>query len=327
MDRAIHVAPGSAAAALLRRAGARHVLAADDRLSHGPSSVEPHRHLRMRRAYAREGAGADPRGIADLAHTIELLPTELPVVLWSSEAWRDLLATFQALHALRRARVAPGRVLLASPGGTAPVAERRPRELARALSRARPLAPAHARAGAALWRAFTARTPGPLQRARTPGARAFPAFPAAFAHHAALFPRAEDGSSGRLLLSALDQALLDGLSRFWWRGAREAARAGGRAARALADAHGDALLSSRLLDWAALRPRPPVEYRVRARAGDPRLQFRLTDAGKRLCVAGLPSARAAPPLPAGGQIAYRGRPLWVCVPSGDGWRLAPRRAR
>jgi hypothetical protein len=327
IDRALHVAAGAAAASALRRAGARQVLAADDRLSHGPSSAVAHRHVRLRRAWAREGAGGDRRGVADLAATLELLPPELPVVLWTSDAWRELLALFQALHSVRRARLAPGRLLLASAPGPAAVGERGSRELVRVLARARPLEPAQARAGAALWRAFTAPTPAALQRARAAGARAFPAFAQGVAQHAALFPRSGGRASRALRLSELDEVLLGGLSRFWWRGAREAVRASGRAGRALAAAHGDALVSRRLLDWAAARPDPAVEYRVRPRAGDARIQFRITEAGRRLRAGDLDALRRAPPLPAGGQVAYRGRPAWICVKTPAGWRLAPRRSR
>jgi hypothetical protein len=324
--RAIHLVPGAAAAASLRRMGARQVAILDDRLSHGPSAVDPGAHARARRGWSREAGHGDRGGAgADLARTLDALPADLPVVLWTSEAWRDVLAAAWALHTLLRARVTAARVRVASTPGLAPLAGRSVRDLSRALACARPLSPGQARAGAALWRAFAARTPGAIERFRRRGGSPFPAVRTAALHHAALFPRASRGPRGYVALSVLDQALLDGLSTFWWRDAGEVARASGRTARELAAAHGEAALRARLLDWTGSRP-AAVEFRVRARRGAPDLRFRITAWGKQIRSEGL-APRLAPPFAAGGQVAYRGRPLWVLEESRGAWRLRPRRAR
>jgi hypothetical protein len=326
IDRAIHLAPGRAAGVRLREAGARHVVLLEEGLTHGPSSADPHRHARLRRAHRAEATGASVRGAADLAATLDVLPAELPVVLWTSGAWRDVLAAVQALVALRRARVLARRVRLALAEGPQPIGERAARALPRVLGRSRPVRPGEVRAAAAAWRAFTARTPAALERARRrPGA--FPGFTASVAAHAALFPRVERAAPGRLSLSALDRALLAGLSRFWWRDVGEVVRAAGGAGRDLAWAHGEPLLRWRLLDWCATEPDPPAEFRVQSRGSRPEIRFRVTPAGRRLLAEGLADPRRAPPLAAGGQVAFRGRPLWVCESEGDRWRLAPWRRR
>jgi hypothetical protein len=325
IDRAIHLAAGRAAGARLREAGARHVVLLDDDLTQGPSSAEPGRHARLRRAHRAEVAGADARGAADLAATLDLLPEDLPVVLWTSGAWRDLLAAAQALLALRRARIPARRILLALAEGPQPVGDRAARPLRSLLARARPVRPAELRGAASLWRAFTARTPAALDRLRRrPGV--FPALAAAAAGHAALFPRLEARAPGRLALSTLDRALLAGLSRFWWRGVAEATRAAGRTGRMLEWAHGAPLLRQRLLDWCAAEPDPAAEFRVRSRGSRPEIVFRVTAAGRRLLAEGLADPRPAPPLAAGGQVAYRGRPPWVCEEGAHG-RLLPWRRR
>jgi hypothetical protein len=322
-QRAIHLAPASASPAL-RRAGARHVVALDDRITHGPSAADPRAHARLRRAFVREvGAG---RGAPDLGSTLSALPDDLGLVLWTSAAWRDVVAAVSAIDALRRARVPPARLRLAAASGPRPVADRSRRDLSLALSRASPLTPAQVRAAAGLWLAFTYRTPAAIERARRRRASAFPGFGAAAASHAALFPVVEAGDPDRLRLSALDAAVLGGLSRFWWRDAGEVVRAGGRRARALALAHGEALFRTRLLDWTATSPEPAVEFRVRTRGGAPDLRFRITPHGRAILANGLPS-RSAPALAAGGQVAYRGRPLWVCEAAAEGWRLVPWRRR
>jgi hypothetical protein len=326
IDRAIHLAPGRAAGARLREAGARHVVLLDDGLTHGPSAAEPRKHARLRRAHRAEVSGADARGGADLAATLALLPPELPVVLWTSGAWRDVLAAVQALVALRRGRIPARRVRLVAAEGPQPIGERAAGSLTRLLARSRPIRPGDVRGAAAAWRAFTARTPAALERARRrPGG--FPGFAAAVAEHAALFPRVERLAPGQLSLSALDRALLTGLSRFWWRDVAEITRAAGRPGRVLAWAHGEPLLRWRLLDWCAVEPEPPAEFHVQARGGRPVIRFRVTPAGRRLLAGGLPDPRRAPPLAAGGQVVLRGRPLWVCEVDGERWRLVPWRRR
>jgi hypothetical protein len=326
IDRAIHLAPGRAAGARLREAGARHVALLEDDLTHGPSSSDPRAHARLRRAHRAEVSGADARGAGDLAATLDLLPGELPVVLWTSGAWRDLLAAARALVALRRARVPARRIRLARAEGPQPIGERAARSLRSLLARAHPIRPGELRGAVSVWRAFTARTPAALDRLRRrPGV--FPGLAAAAAEHAALFPRLDARAPGRLSLSTLDRALLAGLSRFWWRAVADVTRAAGRAGRTLAWAHGEALLRQRLLDWCAVEPDPPAEFRVRARASRPEILFRVTPAGRRLLAEGLADPRRAPPLAAGGQVSYRGRPTWACAVEGGAWRLVPWRKR
>ncbi|HSN91384.1 MAG TPA: hypothetical protein VLS93_09155, partial [Anaeromyxobacteraceae bacterium] len=179
IDRAIHLAPGRAAGARLREAGARHVVLLDDDLAHGPSAAEPGKHARLRRGHRSE-VSSGPRPASDLAATLDVLPEELPVVLWSSGAWRDVLAAVQGLVALRRGRIPPGRLRLAAAEGPQPIGERAAGSLARLLGRSRPLRPSDLRDAAAAWRAFTARTPAALERVRRrPGG--FPGFAAAVA--------------------------------------------------------------------------------------------------------------------------------------------------
>lgn len=323
IDRAIHLAPGRAAGARLREAGARHVALLDDDLAHGPSSSDARRHARLRRAHRAEVTGADPRGAADLAAVLEPLPEDLPVVLWTSGAWRDVLAAAQALMALRRARIPARRIHIAVAEGPQPIGERAARPLRSLLVRARPIRPAELRGAASLWRAFTGRTPAALDRLRRRSG-AFPGSSAA-AWHAALFPRLEARGRG-LSLSALDRALLAGLSRFWWRGVDEVVRGAGRTGRTLAWAHGETLLRQRLLDWCAAEPEPAAEFRIRSRGNRPEMLFRVTLAGRRLLAEGLDDPRRAPPMAAGGQVAYRGRPLWACEADARG-RLVPWRRR
>jgi hypothetical protein len=244
--------------------------------------------------------------VQGIARAFDRLPDDLPVVIWTSGEWGDLLARIWLLDALLEMEVDPGRLFTAPCRFTW-----RGGSLAHPRWKARPrrLPDGALAEGSTLWRAFASPSPVGFDAIRRAGSRSFPALEIAGREHGASFPRIQRGSR-RLRLSVLDEALLLGLAGGSWRPAIEVVV---DSWFPLMPRSGDLLAFARLRTWARHRPGRPAVLERQGTETSPRANrlYRLTAHGERLLERGMDSVDDAPPLWIGGCQVHHPAAPWV----------------
>lgn len=315
-EQAIHLVSSDSAAGLVKRAGATkgRVHTSTDLLTIGPCDVDPERHLTLRRAWNAEVWG-QAFGLEDLRAAIA---GDLPVVLWGTRAFADLVWLWWAMDGLGRirpdlplvfARPRPGHPLESVGGATLEQAQA-------ALAAASSIQDGELREGAELWRQYASPSPLVFDEARRRGSSVFPELSESSELHGAWFPRLK---GGRLRLAELDELLLGRLSDTWCTTWDLLAEMPGR--ERLLWPFGGLYPVVRLRAWAA-----HGAVAREARSDDNPLEqdaFRLTDRTRTLIAQGLEGVGDAPPLYIGGCLVNDPEAPWVRVDDDSGWRLAP----
>lgn len=314
-DTTVHLVPEASAGGLMKRAGAarERVHVAADRLNVGPCAVAPERHAALREAWYARAWGVRQRAFGLDELRVAIGDGRLPVVVWASRGFSDLLWLWWVLDGIERLDC-PEPLLVARPwpadlsgrvgGATVDEAEA-------ALAAARPVTHRERREGSELWRKFAVANPLPFDEARRNGSIVFPELSECGDVYGAWFPRLE---GGRLRLSQLDELLLGSLREQWLTMPELMGELSGRERQL--DAFGLMVAVLRLKDWAA---RGVVQHR---RCDAEQDAFRLTDRARALLAQGLESVGDAPVIDVGGCKLGDPAAPWVRVADGSGWRLA-----
>jgi hypothetical protein len=325
---AIHLVSSDSASGHVRQLGVpkKHVRILSERLAIGPCDVDPERHVELRRAWnAEDPGGRDATfGLDELRATVA---GDLPVVVWASRAYADLVWLWWIIDGLVRfGPLAPSPILvrpeagaddrLETVGGITLEAGRAALVVARAIS------DDEFREGAELWRLYASPDPRAFDEARRRGSQAFPELHKSAELHGAWFPRLEDG---RLRLAEHDERLLASISDEWL----TPGDLGKRIVRVrgwerLLWPFGGFAHVQRLREWAA---HGAVAREVRDPDNDNPFEqdvFRLTDRTRALLANGLDGVGDAPPLYVGGCKLNDPASPWVRIPDDAGWRIIPR---
>ena len=341
IDESVHIIPGDSAAASLREVGGGAAIVVHDPHSPGPCDVNPVRHRQKREAYLRGYADRscqrDPRQNAayvrmisryvlnayDLADRLSKAP-EKPVRIWTAPSWHDRLCFWWVLDALKRTRQRLDRFWVAEPAVEEGVKPERmagfsmgayaPRCFRDGEAGMCPLDAELLETGASLWRAFAGRSPAVFDLACREGRRHFPDLPRSAEPYSTVFPRV---IKQRVMLSELDQVLLNALSTTRWRNLVGMLKSSSR----LLDFFGffgDSFLIRRAREWAQTSA-----VLMKDSGGDVEptaFSFRLTKVGERLREQGMASPSEAPELWIGGCRLYGKRP-WVRRKRSGRWRF------
>ncbi len=216
IDKAIHLVSSDSASGGVMQAGARRIYtrSLNEQLTAGPCDVDPDKHVELRRAWNAEHGdgylqtfGIDELRVSAAGH--------LPVVVWATRAYADLVWLWWILDGLVRIGPPAQPPLLVRPvaddpletvGGVEPEVSRAAFDGVRAIS------DAEFREGAELWRLFASPDPRAFDEARRRGSSAFPELHESAESHGVWFPRPH---GDRIRLSEYDQCLLDSLTDEW----------------------------------------------------------------------------------------------------------------
>jgi hypothetical protein len=301
----------------------KNVRILSEQLTIGPCDVDPDRHLALRHAWNADDFDEFLKtfGLDDLRAAVA---RDLPVVVWATRAYADLVWLWWILDGLERLgrRTHPTIIVrpklddpLSTVGGTTP------KEGRAALRVARTLRDDELREGAELWRLFASPDPRAFDEARRRGSSVFPELHESAELHGAWFPRLEDG---RLRLAEHDQRLLASLTDEWL--------TPGDLSQLIIKTHGwERLLwpfggflpVSRLRQWAA---HGAVARKVHDPDDDNPFEqdvFRLTDRTRALLANGLEGVGDAPPIYVGGCRIYDPSSPWVRIADAAVWRIIP----
>jgi hypothetical protein len=286
-----------------------------ERLTIGPCDVDPERHVELRRAWDAE-ALSETFGLDDLRAAVA---GELPVVIWATRAYDELVWLWWILDGLARLHRPPfvARPVLADPLET--VAGATPEEGRAALRVARALRDDEIREGCELWRLYASPEPLAFDEARRRGSQAFPELSESAELLDTWFPRLDDG---RLRLSEHDERLLRSLTDEWLMPldlSKLITKT--RGWERLLWPFGGFVLIWRLRQWAA---HGAVSREIRDPNNDNPLErdaFRLTDRARALLVNGIEGVGDAPPICVGGCRLNDPAAPWVLVAEDSGWRI------
>jgi hypothetical protein len=301
----------------------KNVRILSERLTIGPCDVDPERHVELRRAWNAEVGDEflETFGLDDLRAAVA---GDLPVVIWATRAYADLVWLWWILDGLGRLGplaqppviVRPEADPLSTVAGITSEAGRGALAVARAIS------DDELREGAELWRLYASPDPRAFDDARRRGSQAFPELSESADLYGTWFPRLE---GGRLRLAEHDARLLGSLTDQW-----------------LMPCDLNMLITEtpgwerllwmfgsyfvpiwRLRAWAA---HGAVAREVRDHNNDHRLEqdaFRLTDRTRAILANGLDEAGDAPQIYVGGCRIYDPAAPWVRVADGPDWRVIP----
>lgn len=311
---AIHLVSSDSAAGLVIHVGGarKHVRILSERLTIGPCDVDPERHVTLRRAWNTDEAfGIETFGLDDLRAAVA---DDLPVIVWATRAYADLVWLWWIMDGLGRLHRSPfvARPLLADPLST--VGGATPEEGLAALADLRAVRDDELMEGCDLWRMYAAPEPLAFDEARRRGSPVFPEFGESAKLHGTWFPRLEDG---RLRMAENDELLLSRLTDQWMTVRELYFKISGY--ERLLWPFGGSIPVRRLREWAA---HGAVAREVRD--CDSHLEqdaFCLTDKARALLVNGLEGVGDAPPLYVGGCRLYDPAAPWVRVADGSGWRI------
>lgn len=314
---AIHLVSSDSAAGLVIHVGVprNQVRILSERLTIGPCDVDPERHVELRRAWDAE-ALSETFGTDDLRAAVA---GELPVVIWATRAYDDLVWLWWILDGLARLHRPPfvARPMVADPLET--VAGATPKEGRAALRVARALRDDEIREGCELWRLYASPEPLAFDEARRKGSQAFPELSESAELLGTWFPRID---GGRLRLSEHDERLLGSLTDEWLTPldlSKLITKT--RGWERLLWPFGGFVSIWRLRQWAA---HGAVAREVRDPNNDNPLErdaFRLTDKARALLVNGLEGVGDAPPIYVGGCRLNDPAAPWVRVAEDSGWRI------
>jgi hypothetical protein len=296
----------------------RQVRILGERLTVGPCDVDPQKHVELRRAWNAE-EGDETFGLDELRVAIA---GDLPVVVWATRAYPDLVWLWWILDGLKRIgpRTHPTMFVRPKPddplstvGGIAPEAGRE------ALTVARRISDDEFREGAELWRLFASPDPRAFDEARRRGSVVFPELNESAELHGAWFPRLADG---RLHLSEYDQCLLASLTDEWLMPCDLLNPTVTPGWERLLRTFGSYYVPIwRLHAWAA---HGVVAREARGYANGNRLEqdvFRLTGRALDLLDNGLETVGNAPTVYVGGCRIHDPATPWVRVSDESGWRI------
>jgi hypothetical protein len=344
---AVHIVPG-----LTRIPGSRRCIMLLDRLSCGPSHVRVTTHLEGRTRYYRDvltatlAAEGEQTAIAStwasqevddelntpdrLRTALDVYPREDPVVLWTSDNCSDRISFWWTLDALQTIDAESDRFWVADSIPTRQFGTslqcHTEEMIARSFTCARPLTKGERRAGASLWRKFSDTSPRLLDLARTHN-RTPPKDQRVL--ETLLYwgvPRIQSGVPSWLMLSALDEALLNCLNQDSWTVALQVIVGilRNNATEVLFDAYGDNFLAHRLSLWSKHHQEDPavVAEPVKGKRGlTTGIAYKLTERGRSFIEQGMHRTDDAPVFDVGGCKVYDARRPWARVIRSDRWTI------
>jgi hypothetical protein len=313
---AIHLMPDDSAAGLVRQVGVprKHIRILSELLTVGPCDVDPERHVALRRAWNSEES-REPFGLDDLRAAVA---DELPVIVWATRAYADLVWLWWVLDGVGRLGLLPRPVYVARPRLDHPlstVGGATVEEALAALADAHPLQEDELREGAKLWKQYASPVPLAFDEARRSGSLVFPELRESAELHGSWFPRFE---GGHLRLAEHDERLLGCLTDRWLTTRELIFEMPGH--ERLLWPFGGFVPVRRLRAWAA-----HGAVAREARSHDSFLEqdaFRCTDRTQALLERGLEGMDDAPPFYVGGCRLYDPAAPWVRVAGESGWKLA-----
>jgi hypothetical protein len=325
ITEAIHLVSSDSAAGGIMQAGAprKHVRILSERLAIGPCDVDPERHVELRRAWNAE-EGDEFLKTFGLDELRAAVAGDLPVVVWATQAYADLVWLWWILDGLVRIAPLAKPPLLVRPEADDPLSTVGgvPPEVSRAaFAGVRAISDAEFRDGAELWRLFASPDPRAFDEARRRGSLAFPELHESVDLHGAWFPRLDDG---RLLLAEHDERLLASLTDEFlitWDLNERITKVSGW--ERLMYTYGGLVSFWRLRQWAerAVVAREVGDYNDEESLEVEHTVFRATDRTRALLVNGLDEVGDAPPIYVGGCRIFDPASPWVRIIDDAGWRL------
>lgn len=300
----------------------RHLHVLNEQVSIGPCDVDTERHFDLRRAWNAE-IGHEYKNTFGLCELREAIHGDLPIVIWATHAYSDLVWLWWILDGLVQLGPLASPPVIVRPIADDPhedVGGIDPAKGVDALAVACPISEDEIREGAELWKLFASPDPRDFDEARRRGSLVFPELHESADLHGAWFPRIEDG---RLRLSEYDQCLLASLTDEWMRPCdlmRSLARVP-ELDRLLRTFGAYWIPIWRLRAWAA---RGTIQSEFRDYANGNLLEqdvFRLTDKTRALLETGMETVGDPPPVYVGGCKLHDPAAPWVRVPDGASWRI------
>jgi hypothetical protein len=328
LTEAIHLVSSDSASGHVKRVAKRvgvpvHTRILSEQLTLGPCDVDPKKHVELRRAWNTE-KGDEFLKTFGLDELRAAVASDLPVVVWATRAYADLVWLWWILDGLGRLGplAQPPTLVRPKPGDPlSTVGGMTPEEGLAALADAHSLRDDELREGAELWRLYASPDPRAFDEARRRGSLVFPELRESADLHGAWFPRLE---GDRLRLAEHDARLLGSLTDQWlmpWELNKLITETPGW--ERLLWTFGSYFVPLwRLRAWAA---HGVVAREVRDPDNDNRLEqdvFRLTDRTRALLTNGLEGVGDAPQLYVGGCRIYDSA-AWVRVADDSGWRIIP----
>lgn len=314
---AIHLVSSDSAAGHVKQAGGRpsRIFFSYYPLTVGPCDPDPQRHQELRRAHAESWMRLF--GLEDLRAAITC---DLPVVVWGTRAYSDLVWTLWVLDGLDRIPIDGQPRFLARPWSDDPLVEvggLSSEDGRVALAAAAPITVDVQREGADLWRRYASTSPLAFDEARRRGSTVFPELASSAELHGAWFPRL---TGERLRLSELDEVVLglvDDTSRPTYEILKNADEK--LLALLVQPFHGFYPIE-RLRAWAT---HGAIARETHPDRTNPFEQdsFRATEMTRRLLAEGLERVDDAPPLYVGGCRVNDPATPWVRFEDDSGWRL------
>jgi hypothetical protein len=213
---AIHLVSSDSAAGNIIHAGMprKHVRILSEQLTIGPCDFDPERHVELRRAWNAEVGDEFLKtfGLDDLRAAVA---GDLPVVVWATRAYADLVWLWWILDGLGRLGPPAHQPILVRPKPDDPlstVGGVTPEEGLAALAVARAISDDEFQESAELWRLYASPDPRAFDEARRRGSSVFPELSESADLYGTWFPRLEDE---RLRLAEHDARLLGSLTDEW----------------------------------------------------------------------------------------------------------------
>ena len=325
LTNAIHLVSSDSAAGGIMQAGMprKNVRILSEQLTIGPCDVDPERHVELRRAWNAE-IGDEYLKTFGLDELRAAVAGDLPVVVWATRAYADLVWLWWILDGLGRLGPLAQPPVIVRPEPDDPletVGGTPPEKILAAIADALVISDDEFREGAELWRMYASPDPRAFDEARRRGSSVFPELTESADLYGTWFPRLEDG---RLRLAEHDERLLASLTDEWltpWDLSEPVFKE--RGWQQLLWPFGAFVPVWRLRQWAA---NGVVAREVRnPDNGNPFEQdaFRLTDRTRALLANGLEGVGDTPPLYMGGCRLNDPTAPWVRVVDGSDWRIIP----
>jgi Domain of unknown function (DUF1835) len=304
-----------------------HTRILSDQLTIGPCDVDPERHVEMRRTWNAEVGDEFLKtfGLDDLRVAAA---GDLPVIIWATRAYADLVWLWWILDGLGRLGPLTQPTRLVRPEADDPLSTVGGMTLEAgrvALATARAVSDDELREATELSRLYASPEPLAFDEARRRGSSVFPELSESAELHGVWFPRIE---GGHLRMAEHDERLLGGLTEQWLMPPDINKRiTETRGWQRLLWTFGSYFVPIwRLRAWAA---HGAIARELRAPSHDNRLEqevFRLTAKTRALLADGLESVGDAPPIYVGGCRLNDPVAPWVRIADESGWRIIqPRR--
>lgn len=324
MTEAVHLVSSESAAGGIIQAGAprKNVRILNEQLTVGPCDADPERHVELRRAWNAQIGDEYTKtfGLDDLHAAVA---GDLPVVVWATRAYAELLWLWWILDGLRRMGPYASPTFLVRPTPDDPletVGGTPPHKSLAAIADAHVISDDELPEGAELWRLYASPDPRGFDKARRRGSSVFPELSDSADLHGAWFPRLE---GDRLRLAEYDRCLLENLTNEWLMPRDLLTRAVQTSKwKQMLRTFGSYYIPIwRLHAWAS---HGVVMLAVRDPDSDNLLEqnvFRLTNRARSLLENGLESVGDAPPVHVGGCRINDPAAPWVRVADDSSWRI------